>query len=285
MHISHAVVYFALPGGKLDPFIILFGGSMVSSTLVTHCGARQVNAAELATIEPPSPTRTWFPLAHRAVLDSVCSTLQGAGFAIVRSRLSVSHGGDRFFGTLDLATSISDGVSLCVGVRNSNDQSFPIGFCCGQRVFVCDNLAFTSEIVVSRKHTRYGQERYLEGLARAVASLEQYSRTAADWIVRMQQHELSEDRANSLLLQAYEAKVLGLRLLPLALAEWRNPSREEYLPRTAYSLFNCVTDVFGRERQSRFPAESALATMRLSKLLTPPHLSRNGTEPEIVTAA
>jgi hypothetical protein len=243
---------------------------MVSSTLVNHCGARQVNAAELATIEPPAPTRTWFPLAHRAVLDSVCESLEGAGFAICRSRLSVSHGGARFFGTLDLTTSIVEGVSLAVGIRNSNDQSFPIGFCCGQRVFVCDNLAFTSEIVVSKKHTRFGQERYLEGLARAVASLDQYRQSASGWIEQMQARKLNDDRANSLLLQAYERKIVGLRLLPLVVEEWRRPTREEYRPRTAYSLFNCFTEVLGRERQSRFPAESALATMRLSKLLAPP---------------
>lgn len=254
---------------------------MVTSMLVNHCGAVQVNAAELATIEPPTPTRSWFPLAHRTVLDSVCSTLSGAGFAIVRSRLSVSHGGARFFGTLDLATSISDGVSLAIGIRNSNDQSFPIGFCCGQRVFVCDNLAFTSEIVVSKKHTRFGQERYLEGLARAVASLDQYLRSAAKWIERMQQHKLGHDVANSLLLQAYEEKIVGLRLLPQVIEEWRRPQREEYRPRTAYSLFNCFTDVFGRERQSRFPAESALVTMRLAKLLTP-HVTN---EPDVVTSA
>jgi hypothetical protein len=30
------------------------------------------------------------------------------------------------------------GVSLAVGIRNSWDQSFPLGFCAGARVFVCD---------------------------------------------------------------------------------------------------------------------------------------------------
>ena len=248
---------------------------MVSSTLVNHCGARQVNAAELAEVQPPPPTKTWYPLAHRAVLDSACSALEGAGFAICRSRLSVSQGGARFFGTLDLTTSIVEGVSLAVGIRNSNDQSFPIGFCCGQRVFVCDNLAFTSEIVVSKKHTRFGQERYLEGLARAVSSLDQYRRSAAGWIERMQARQLSNDTANSLLLQAYERKIIGLRLLPLVVEEWRRPSREEYQPRTAYSLFNCFTEVLGRERQSRFPAESALATMKLGRLLTSPEAPVN----------
>ncbi|MBA4019773.1 MAG: hypothetical protein C0483_21620 [Pirellula sp.] len=97
-----------------------------TSTLVNHCGAWQVNAAELAQIEPPAPPRTWYPLAHRAVLDSVCSALEGAGFMICRSRLSVSHGGARFFGTLDLTTSVVEGVSIAVGIRNSNDREAPV---------------------------------------------------------------------------------------------------------------------------------------------------------------
>jgi hypothetical protein len=243
---------------------------MATSKLMNHCGAREIAREQLAGIEPPAPTRTWYPIAHRAVLDSVWSTLEGAGFAIRQSRLSVSHGDSRFFGTLDLATPISDGVSLAVGIRNSTDQSFPIQFCCGQRVFVCDNLAFTSEIVVSKKHTRFGQERYLEGLARAVGSLDQYRESAACWIKQLQEYELNDDVANSYLLRAFEQGIVGLRLLPLVLQEWRHPHLDEYRPRTAYSLFNCFTDVLGRVRQSKYPAEAALSTMRLSKLLTPP---------------
>lgn len=242
---------------------------MATSTLMNHRGGRDVLREQLAEVEAPPPTDTWYPVAHRAILDSVWTTLEGAGFQIRQSRLSLSHGDARFFGTLDLATPVSDGVSLAVGIRNSTDKSFPIGFCCGQRVFVCDNLAFTSEIVVSKKHTRFGQDRYLEGLARAVASLDQYRESAACWIGQLQAYQLSEDAANSYLLQAYEKDIIGMRLLPLVIQEWRNPKFEEYRPRTAYSLFNCFTDVLGRTRQASYPAEAALATMRLSKLLTP----------------
>ena len=260
---------------------------MATSTLMNHHGAREVAREELATIEAPPPTKTWYPIAHRAVLDSVSATLEGAGFQIRQSRLSLSHGDARFFGTLDLATPISDGVSLAVGIRNSTDQSFPIGFCCGQRVFVCDNLAFTSEIVVSKKHTRFGQERYLEGLAGAVASLDQYRQSAACWIKLLQEYQLAEDAANSYLLQAYERQIIGARMLPLVIREWREPSRDEYRPRTAYSLFNCFTAVLGRERQFRYPAESALATMRLSKLLRPQVLDvpSRPVEHDVTTAA
>jgi hypothetical protein len=102
----------------------------------------------------------------------------------------------------------------------------------------------------------------------------------------MQRLELSDDTANSLLLQAYERRIIGLRLLSPVIEEWRRPQREEYQPRTAYSLFNCFTDVLGRERQTRFPAESAQATMRLSKLLTPPSaVNSRDAEAEVVTAA
>ncbi|HEY1656440.1 MAG TPA: hypothetical protein VGF86_15160 [Candidatus Tumulicola sp.] len=243
---------------------------MATSTLLNHRGAREVARDELLGIEAPPATKTWFPVAHHRVLDSVSSTLQGAGFEIRQAKLSLSNGNARFFGTLDLATPVTDGVALAVGIRNSTDQSFPIGFCCGQRTFVCDNLAFTSEIVVSKKHTRFGQQRYLEGLARAVASLNQYRESAAHWIGQLQNYELSEDAANSYLLRAYEQGIVGLRLLPLVLEEWRHPHLDAYRPRTAYALFNVFTDVLGRERQAKFPAESALSTMRLSKLLTPP---------------
>lgn len=259
---------------------------MASSTLMNHRGAREVSRTELVDIETPPPTKTWFPIPHQTVLDAVWSTLEGAGFQIRQSRLSLAYDDARFFATLDLATPINDGVSLAVGIRNSTDQSFPIGFCCGQRVFVCSNLAFTSEIVVSKKHTRFGQERYLEGLARAVGSLEQYRQSAAVWIQQLQAYELNDNAANSYLLQAYEQEIIGIRMLPQVIREWRQPSREEYRPRTAYALFNCFTDVLGRERQARYPAESALATMRLSRLLAPPiDVTARPVEESVSTAA
>jgi hypothetical protein len=58
--------------------------------------------------------------------NAVCGALEGTGFFICRSRLSVLHGSDRCFGTLDLTTSVSEGATLAVGIRNSNDQSFSL---------------------------------------------------------------------------------------------------------------------------------------------------------------
>lgn len=95
---------------------------MSTATLINHRGGRDLSRDELATIEAPPATSTWYPIPHRQVLDSVWETLLGAGFEITASRCSVSNGGARFFGTLDLKNRLSDasgGVSLAVGVTRA----------------------------------------------------------------------------------------------------------------------------------------------------------------------
>lgn len=241
---------------------------MAASTLINHRGARTVEEGELALIPAPPATDTWFPIPHNDVLRSVKETLSGAGFQILKQRLSVANDDHRFFGTLDLGNRIADGITLAVGIRNSTDKTFPIGFCCGNRCFVCDNLAFTSEIVVSKKHTRFGQERYLEGLSTAVSSLGQYQQTAAKWIEALRNWTLSREEADSIILRAYEEEIVGPRLLPLIIKEWREPSFEEYRPRNGWSLWNAFTACL-RTRQESQPAAAALTTIRLQRLLSP----------------
>ncbi|MBW3541542.1 MAG: hypothetical protein KY476_14840 [Planctomycetes bacterium] len=241
---------------------------MVQATLINHTGAREVTLNELAMIEAPPPTKTWYPIAHFDVYRTVAQTLQSAGYDVGKERFSVARDGHRFFGTLDLQNRITEGIGLAVGIRNSTDKSFPIGFCCGQRVFVCDNLAFTSEIVVSKKHTRFGQDRYLEGLSKAVASLGQYREAQGHWINRLRSARLSAEAADSLILRSYEEELIGPRLLPKVLGEWRKPSYEEFTDGSAWSLWNAFTSVLGRTTQATQPAKAALMTIRLQRLFS-----------------
>ncbi|MGE0536207.1 MAG: hypothetical protein AB7O68_14600 [Pirellulales bacterium] len=234
-----------------------------------HVGARDVDRAELSLIEAPPPTRTWYPLKHADVLDTVCETLDGVGFGVESMQLSVARDNARFFGTLRLTNRVNDIASIAVGIRNSVDKSFPIGFCVGTRVFVCDNLAFRSEIVIARKHTRFGQTRFNEAVSKAVLGLHQYQVAEEERIRMLQRWELSEETANSLILQSFESSIVSVRLLPAVIREWRNPPIEDFAPRTGWSLLNCFTSAL-KDRQRRNPQEAALATIRLQKLLSPP---------------
>jgi hypothetical protein len=84
------------------------------------------------------------------VLSYAERALEESGYAVDRSSLALSRDDARFFGTLTLHTPLSDGVGLAVGLRSSLDKSISLQWCCGSRVFVCDNLAFSAETVVAR---------------------------------------------------------------------------------------------------------------------------------------
>lgn len=230
---------------------------MASTNLILHKGARLVDRTELEGVEAPSPTATWYPLKHAQVLDRVSATLQEAGFAVASMRLALSRNDARFFGTLDLTTPVVSGVTLAVGVRNSMDKSFPIGFAAGRRVFICDNLAFHSEIAVARKHTRYGEQRFREAICSAVQSLQQFKEAERSRILRFQNKEVSDIQAESLLLRAFERGLLSHRVLPEAICHWRKPSFEEFEPRTLWSLENAFTSALAgmcRSNPHRFCA-------------------------------
>src|SRR4051812_24011204 len=162
---------------------------MSLSSLVTHRGARQVDREELDRIDAPPGTASWFPIRHSHVLDTAILTLTQAGFGVHAMKHALARDNQRYFGVLDLRSSVATGVNLAVGVRNSTDRSLPMGFLAGNRVFCCDNLAFRSDLMsaVARKHTKNGALRFAEAMGRAVGSLHQFRETERERIRRLQQ--------------------------------------------------------------------------------------------------
>jgi hypothetical protein len=244
---------------------IIQSAKLYGNADASYKGASIISREELELIPAPAPTRTWFPVRHGVVAGEVENRIIESGFTIASSAYQVTSDRARMFGTLDLASTLADGVTLSVGIRNSNDQTFPISFAAGSRVFVCANLSFQAELIVSRKHTRFGGERFNQALSFAVRQLQQFREVEARRIGLMQTHELSADRADALILRAYESDVIGARTLPLVVKEWRTPSHEEFAPRTAWSLLNAFTEAL-KPRLNR-PAEYAQSTIKLQGLL------------------
>src|SRR5205823_10571190 len=120
------------------------------------------------------PEGRWNPVPHVEVLSHAEHCLSDAGYVIEHASLALSRNDAQFFGTLTLRSPLSDGVNLAVGVRSSIDKSISLQWCCGSRVFVCDNLAFSSERVIARKHTTHGVERYAEAICKQVSGLNDY---------------------------------------------------------------------------------------------------------------
>ena len=240
------------------------------SNLMLHAGGRLCSPDELRAVPTPSPSGRWHPVAHAAVLDTVTATLTGAGYAVKGQSLAIARDGKRFFGTLDLTTPLTpeSTVALAVGIRNSTDKSFPLGFCAGSRVFVCDNLAFNAELLVKRKHTRLAVGRWNNEIAGAVEKLPSFAEAEAARIARLMTTDLTDDQALALLVRAMEKHVIAAPTIPKVLAEWRAP-RCDYgtgdRP-TAWTLLNCFTTVLGKRAVTN-AAEYAGQTIRLNALL------------------
>jgi hypothetical protein len=199
------------------------------------------------------------------VIDTVAATLTDAGYEIRNQRFALARSDARMFATFDLGTSLAQGVALAIGVRNSFDKSFPLGFAAGSRVFVCSNLAFRSELIVSRKHTVNGAIRFVEAISLAVQSLSSFQEQETARIEAMQQRALTDESAESLILRAFESHIVSHRLLPGVIGEWRKPSFPEFEERTAWSLYNAFTHVLGPRAKSN-PQQHAALTIRLGGL-------------------
>jgi hypothetical protein len=252
---------------------------MAQSSLVLHAGAKPVTLDELKGFRAPQPVGRWYPVSHARVVETVKTTLGEAGYEIRKEQFGVMRDGGRFFGTIDLGTPVGTGVTLAVGIRNSVDKSFPLGFCAGNRVFVCDNLAFRSDLLVRKKHTLNGERNFVRSIASAVTSLTSFRDQEADRIRRFMNQELSAELADALILRAYERGIVGAHQLPKVIREWRNPAFEEFAPRTVWSLFNAFTTAL-RERAVQQPHSFAVETMRLNALLD----VRDAAEPQLTLA-
>lgn len=249
----------------------------MSSQLILHRGAQAVDREHLLSIKAPAPSGRWFPIAHGTVLRGVENVMEACGFEIENARYGCTPDGHRFFGTMTLKVPVVNGVQLAVGLRNSTNQTFPLGFCAGHRVFVCDNLSFAAELMVKRKHTRFGGDRFHDDIRAAVSKLEAFRQAEKLRIERMKSFEVSDTEAESWMLRAYEHKIVSHRQLPKIIQHWREPSFEDFEERTLWALFNAFTTVMN-DRAKTNPQQHARDTMKLQGLLAP----KGADEPGII---
>src|SRR5947208_3454770 len=101
-----------------------------------------------------------------------------------------------------------------------------LGFSKPKISFCCDNLSLRSDLMapVRRKHSRFGLERFTEALSLAVTGLDNFKKAESERIKRFQNIEVSDVERDAILLRSYERGIVSHRLLPLVIAEARQPS-------------------------------------------------------------
>ena len=203
-----------------------------------------VDRGRLCQIPTPKPTLSWCPLPHSRLMDSVEGQLEKRGYRVHDSTCLLTHGGNRFLGTVSISNRENLGYRRMIGARNSHDKSLAAGLVAGARVTVCSNgWFFGDEIALSRKHT----SRLFEDLDERIEA--GFSRIFEEWerndlrVMNYREKQLDDKEAHDLVIRSVDAEALAPSAIPKVLREWREPWHSEFVPRNAWSLFNGFTEI------------------------------------------
>jgi hypothetical protein len=210
-------------------------------TLMLHSGAQQIVYDDLRQLAVPMATASHVPIPHHSVVDMVKYSLGFFGHDIVEENYGVTPDGARFFGVLSLKNTVEGtDYAATVGLRNSHDKHFPIGISFGSRVFVCDNLAFSGDQVIKRRHTP-NAKRDLPGLvAEVVEPLRDQRLIQANTFNRYRETALAARDVDHAIMQLYRRNVINLTRIADVLEAYEKPPHD-WGNETAWRLFNATT--------------------------------------------
>jgi hypothetical protein len=199
------------------------------------------------------------PIAHHRLLEQVESTLAASGMTVANEAHALWTGGLRYFGLLEITNGQAhDDYGLVIGLRNSHDKSFPAAIALGSAAFVCDNLAFSAEVTIARRHTRFIERDLPRVVHTAVGRLADM-RGQQDLRIRSyKETELTDPAAHDLMIRAVDASVLPVTQVPAVLEEWRAPSHEELAAdgKTVWRFHNAMTHVWKGRNLAALPRRS-----------------------------
>jgi hypothetical protein len=212
--------------------------------LFLHSGSNAATLEQVAAVETPMPTESWHPVPHLTLINEVRSQITAFGLQVVAEDHGLYKAGARYFGVLQVRNGHdATDFGLALGLRNSHDKRFPAGLAVGSQVFVCDNLAFSSEIVIGRRHTsRILLD--LPGLVnRTLGRLGDHRVALGRRIDAYKGAALTDAVAHDVVVRSLDARVIPTTSLPAVVHEWRQPRHADFAPRTVWSLFNSFTEI------------------------------------------
>lgn len=233
-------------------------------SLVLHAGAAKATREQVDAIITPAATETWQPIAHSDLIEQTVERFAGLGWNITKEEHGLWRDGARYFGVFDLAGNGLDGkdYTLSVGLANSHDRSLAAKIAVGSRVFVCDNLAFSGEVQVSRKHTTHLFRALPQVIASAVSRVSSLKESQDRRIAAYRETEIGDVMMHDILVRSLDRNIIPARELPRVRDEWRKARHPEFEDRTLWSAFNAFTQVMKGTSAVELPSR----TMRLHEL-------------------
>jgi hypothetical protein len=204
-----------------------------------HSGANAVTYDALRAVNTPAPTDTHVPVPHHEIVELMRFTLGFHQHEIAEEHHAITPDGARYFGIMCLRSPYGEYTDM-LGLRNSHDKSLPIGIAFGSRVFVCDNLAFSADHVIRRKHTIKAKRELPALLADIIQPLKDQRQAQNQRLLTYQGAALSDQQADHAIMQMYRKDVIGVQAIGHVLKAYDEPPHD-WGGRTAWRLFNAAT--------------------------------------------
>jgi hypothetical protein len=215
---------------------------MQSPNLMLHCGATEVARTDLNLVELPETTRTYCPIGHDTFVDLVEDKLSDVGFRFGTQAHSLTKAGNRYFGLVELLCGQeNEQHAMVVGIRNSIDKSFPAAIAFGAQVFVCDNLCFSGEVKVSRKHTTNIMRDLPDLVGAAVMNTEMMRDNQNLRFDCYQDRKIDSRTADHLIIEMLRHGAINTSRVQKIVEQWDNPNHD-FGGRSIWRLFNAVTE-------------------------------------------
>lgn len=245
---------------------------MTNSTLIAHSpkfAAKLTTLDHLRTLpEPVAMGPMHKPVPHVRLLDAILAEIERRNYTPVRQQLALGAKGQALFGVIDLEPKQMNALvanperGISFGFRSSTNQELAIKAVAGSRVFVCDNLALSGDMIAfHRKHTAgldladliaHGFDRFIQQTA--VLEIQ---------IHRLQVTVLGDAEAKQRIFDVFNAGIMPVRLFDDVARFYFQPTQEQTdcLPRSLWGLHNAFT----RAARDLSPVRRFQATVALGQ--------------------
>ncbi len=202
----------------------------------------KVDVESLRGVQTPAPTATHTPIPHAQLVGLTREALDRSGLEIAEEEHALARGGLRYFGGFALKGEDVSGTdrNIVLGLRNAHDRSFAASIAIGNQMMVCENLCFSSDVKLARRHTT----NILADLPRVLSSA--VSRVTSHWTdmgKRIEAYKQTEvENAADMLVQLVDTKAFPARDIYKAVQEFRDPRHEEFKGGSLWTLYNSVTE-------------------------------------------
>ena len=204
----------------------------------------KVNIEELAKVVTPERTETHTPIPHAMLVERAHQALDRAGLEVVEEEHALGRGGLRYFGGFAIKGEDMEAKDrrLVVGLRNSHDKSFASSVCIGNQMLVCDNLCFSSDVKLSRRHTMNIVRDLPLVLSSAISRVVSHWADMGKRIEAYKNTEVISDRCADMVVNLVDAKAFPARDVYKAVQEFRNPRHDEFKGGSLWTLYNGITE-------------------------------------------